>query len=250
MSLNKVGSLSPVRSTSQLLKCRWERADFARHQYLVVRAYFSETWTQKILADEKINRLATKYIFNPRLEPMIRDRIPTKYSFRLDWLLKEFASEQSCFTIDPSAADPTYHVFPYTRLDNHGVEIEKKGAYIEIISEPFDDFTKALLRKVEKAFPPSRLINKLPEGWLNTWLSKPPKPCQLFSFPTTGLPGEVLRDLDGVRSSLEKIGPAQVAGLKLVRLGFRHTSTVDDEPQITYYPFKDSPRSYYTHSGF
>ncbi|KAJ8069546.1 hypothetical protein OCU04_003196 [Sclerotinia nivalis] len=217
----------------------WERVKPVSQHHLLIAAYFDETWTRKVLADEKIGFLARRHIFNPRFEPIIRERIPNKYAFRLDWVLKELADEQSSFAMDPSEAEPEYNIHAETETVRINVERKRSSAYIPITSQSFVKLKRSLLRKIEKEFPPSKIIGQKPEGWLRTWSNLPERPSKLFSFPTRGVPSDILNDLEDIRVRLETIGPARVNGFKLMHFKIKPVTEEHKETIIKYYPFKD-----------
>ncbi|CAD6443714.1 85cae42a-c506-4f60-ba1d-98c73262362a [Sclerotinia trifoliorum] len=217
----------------------WERVKPVSQHHLLIAAYFDETWTRKVLADEKIGILAKRHMFNPRFEPIIRERIPNKYAFRLDWVLKELADERSSFTMDPSEAEPELNIHEETGTVRINVERKRSSAYIPITSQPFVEFQRSLLRKIEKEFPPSKIIGQKPEGWLRTWSNLPERPSKLFSFPTRGVPSHILNDLEDIRLCLETIGPARVNGFKLMHFKTQRVTQEHKETIIKYYPFKD-----------
>ncbi|QSZ36242.1 hypothetical protein DSL72_007368 [Monilinia vaccinii-corymbosi] len=238
ISPRMIRRLPPIKST---LPAPWERVKVKGQHYLLIAAYFDETWTRKVLADEKIGYFARRYIFNPRFEPTIRDRIPNKYFFRMDWLLTELANELSSFAIDPFDAEPHYHMHVHsdTEVVEEGSKRRKGSAYIPITSQPFVEFKRTLLRKVERECPPSKIIGQKPEAWLHTWSNLPERPSKLFSFPTRGPSAQILNDLEDIRTSLEKIGPARVNGFKLMHFRIQPKSQAQKETRIKYYPFKD-----------
>ncbi|KAF7862481.1 hypothetical protein EAF04_007354 [Stromatinia cepivora] len=217
----------------------WERVKPVSRHHLLIAAYFDETWTRKVLADEKIGFLARRHIFNPRFEPIIRERIPSKYAFRLDWVLKELADEQSSFAMDPSEAEPEYNIHAETETVRINVERKRSSAYIPITSQPFVELKRSLLRKIEKEFPPSKIVGQKPEGWLRTWSNLPERPSKLFSFPTRGVPSHILNDLEDIRVRLGTIGPARVNGFKLMHFKIKPVTEEHKETIIKYYPFKD-----------
>ncbi|KAF7922150.1 uncharacterized protein EAE98_008361 [Botrytis deweyae] len=233
-----------LKHTAQHIPAPWERTKPVSQHHLLVAAYFDETWTQKVLADEKIGFLARRYLFNPRFEPTLRERIPNKYAFRMDWLLKQLADEQDSFSMDPFEGEPEYNVHADTGTVRTIVERNRNSAYIPITSQPFVELKRSLLRKVEKEFPPSKIVGKKPEGWLRTWSNLPERPSKLFSFPTGGRPNDVLNDLEDIRVRLEGIGPARVNGFKLMHFKTKRSTEQHDETIIKYYPFKDCLEDY------
>lgn len=230
---------------AQRMPAPWERIKSVSKHHLTIAAYFDETWTQKILADEKIGYLARRHLFNPRFEPIIRERIPSKYAFRMDWILAQLAGEQSSFEMDPSEGEPEYNVHPETEVVGlQNKERQRSSAYLPITSQPFVELKRTLLRKVEKEFPPSRIVGAKPEGWLRTWSNLPERPSKLFSFPTRGLAGPILNDLEDIRLRIESIGPARVTGFKLMHFRLIQGTEEQKETLITYYPFKDCLTDY------
>ncbi|KAB8293725.1 hypothetical protein EYC80_009210 [Monilinia laxa] len=223
----------------------WERVKPVGQHYLLIAAYFDEIWTRKVLADQKVGYFARRHIFNPRFEPTIRDRIPNKYAFRMDWVLKELAGELSSFAMDPSDAKPEYNIHPETEVVKEGSERRRNSAYIPITAQPFIELKRTLLRKVEEEFPPSKIIGQKPEAWLQTWLNLPQRPSKLFSFPTRGSHVQILNDLEDIRTSLENIGPARVNGFKLMHFITKPKSSEHKATLVKYYPFKDCFDDYY-----
>ncbi|KAF7955527.1 hypothetical protein EAE96_004453 [Botrytis aclada] len=187
------------KHSARHLPSPWEQTKRGSPHHLLVAAYFDERWTQKVLANEKIGFLARRYLFYPRFEPILRENIPTKYAFRMDWLLEQLADEQGSFSIDPFEGEPQYNFHADTEIVETSVERNRSSAWIPITSQPFVELKRSLLRKVEKEFPPSKIVGKKPEGWLHTWSNLPERPSKLFSFPTSGHPNDVLNDLEDVR---------------------------------------------------
>lgn len=233
-----------LKHSAQHIPAPWERTKPVSQHHLLIAAYFDENWTQKVLADEKIGFFARRYLFNPRFEPTLRERIPNKYAFRMDWLLKQLADEQDSFSMDPFEGEPEYNVHADTETVRKIVERNRSSAYIPITSQPFVELKRSLLRKVEKEFPPSKIVGKKAEGWLRTWSNLPERPTKLFSFSTEGRPNDVLNDLEDIRVSLERIGPARVNGLKLVHFKAKRSTNHHEETIIKYYPFKDCLEDY------
>ncbi|KAA8565435.1 hypothetical protein MFRU_006g00160 [Monilinia fructicola] len=234
----------PVRQPH--LPLPWERVKPIGQHYLLIAAYFDEIWTRKVLADQKIGYFARRYIFNPRFEPTIRDRIPNKYAFRMDWVLQELANELSSFAMEPFDAKPEYNIHPDTEVVKEGSERRRSSAYIPITAQPFIDLKRNLLRKVEKEFPKSKIIGQKPEAWLQTWLDLPERPSKLFSFPSRGSSDQILNDLEDIRMILENIGPARVNGFKLMRFITKPRSSEHEATLVKYYPFKDCLDDYHT----
>ncbi|ESZ91403.1 hypothetical protein SBOR_8222 [Sclerotinia borealis F-4128] len=240
----------PSKNLSRLIEP--ESITHGQH-YLLIAAYFDETWTQKVLTNERIGHFAKKYMFNPRFEPIIRDRIPSKYDFRTDWLLKEFANEQSSFAIAPFEAEPVRHVHAATTnadVVRKKPERRMSSAYIPITSQLFVELKRSLLRKIEKEFPPSKIVGQKVEGWLHTWLNMPEKPSKLFSFQPKGPSDLVLDGLGEIRIAMERLGPARINGLKLMHFRLLPGTQEHKVTFVRYYPFKDCKDDYSIHPIF
>ncbi|KAI9640747.1 hypothetical protein NHQ30_011056 [Ciborinia camelliae] len=148
--------------------------------------------------------------------------------------------EQSSFVMDPSEGEPEYNVYADSGIIEEDLkERRRRSAFIPITSQPFVELKRSLLSKIQKEFPPSKIIGQKPEGWLRTWTTMPERPSKLFSFPTRDPYNNIIDDLEDIRMRLEIIGPARVNGFKLMRFKLLPGTAKHRLTLVNYYPFKD-----------